>query len=304
MTTSLSPLPPRSLSSYVRELRSAAEGLPQSTDPRMTAGALALRYFSSDTMEVPECVNIAALALAFQERIEVNQITGGAIHLVHGTDLHAVPAEPPRLLRRPWVIEAAKPGEVLFLDTFALGGYELDGTTYLVGLRLPDGIAIAHWNPAWSGEDLNAGVSPDTSPLIDDIDGHHEWTRQAVRFAVTLAVPLEASSSPLARRDMPPGRPQRQGAGASRGRRTEVVRRVYLDQPAPAPSGTPASRTASDSDAPAVLVTVAVSGHLKRQPYGPKGSLRRWIYVTAYEARRWIAPAPLRVVVRARSNSN
>src|ERR1700753_4282786 len=254
-------------------------------------------------MEIPACVNIAALALAFQDRIEITQVTGGAMHLVHATDLHAVPAEPPRLLRRPWLIEAAKPGEVLFLDTFALGGYELDGTTYLVGLRLPDGVAVARWTPSWSGEDLNEGVSPDTSPLIDDIEGHHEWTRQAARFAVILAVLLEAAGSPLARRDITPGRPQRQGAEAS-GQRAEVVRRVYLDQPAQAPSGAHRSRKASDSDSPALPVTVAVSGHLKRQPYGPKGSLRRWIYVTAYEARRWIAPAPLRMVVSARGTTN
>jgi hypothetical protein len=287
----------------VRELRSEAESLRLPDDPRTAAGALALRHFGSTTMEVPACVNIAALALAFQERIEITQVTGGASHLVHATDLHAVPAEPPRLLRRPWLIEAAKPGEVLYLDTFALGGYQIDGTTYLVGLRSPDGVAAARWNPTWSGEDLNEGVSPDSSPLIDDIEGHHEWTRQAARFAVVFAVLLEAAGSPLARRDMTPGRSRQKGAEGRQGQRgDEVVRRVFLDAPAQAPAGAYGGRRASGSESPAVPVTVAVSGHLKRQPYGPKGSLRRWIYVTAYEARRWIAPAPLRLVVTTRPN--
>ena len=40
-----------------------------------------------------------------------------------------------------------------------------------------------------------------------------------------------------------------------------------------------------------------VKGHLKRQPCGPRGSERKLIWVERYEARRWVAPGPVRVVV-------
>jgi hypothetical protein len=58
------------------------------------------------------------------------------------------------------VIETVHPerGEVLFDRTACLGGDQLDGASYLVGLDLPEGIRVARWEPRWSGEDLAEGV--------------------------------------------------------------------------------------------------------------------------------------------------
>ena len=84
--------------------------------------------------------------------------------------------------------------------------------------------------------------------------------------------------------------------GAARPGEGPVVRRVYLDEP-------PARARSSSGDPGGAVegrlgLEVPVRGHLKRQPYGPAQSLRRWVYVESYEARRWIAPRPLRLVVR------
>lgn len=43
-------------------------------------------------------------------------------------------------------------------------------------------------------------------------------------------------------------------------------------------------------------VEASVSGHLKRQAYGPERKLRRWIYVPGYSATRWVSPRQ-RVIV-------
>jgi hypothetical protein len=45
-----------------------------------------------------------------------------------------------------------------------------------------------------------------------------------------------------------------------------------------------------------------VRGHLKRQPFGPRSSQRKWVYVSAYEARRWVSPKPQIVRVRGARN--
>jgi hypothetical protein len=50
------------------------------------------------------------------------------------------------------------------------------------------------------------------------------------------------------------------------------------------------------NEVPTNLDTRAQGG-IKRQAYGPGLSQRKWIYVQGYEARRWIASRPLKIVV-------
>ena len=142
-------------------------------------------------------VNCAGLALSMA-RLTRHELTADAIELVHATDLHTLPAEPPRLLRGAWIIESRRlERRQLFGDTASLGGYVLEGAVYLVGAGYLDGVAVAKWQPHWTGEDLDASVTPDTASwLIDDVDRHTAWARQAARFAVVFAVLLEAVSTP------------------------------------------------------------------------------------------------------------
>lgn len=77
-----------------------------------------------------------------------------------------------------------------------------------------------------------------------------------------------------------------------------IVRRVSLSQ---AHARYLASRTeGSSGEQPKdglKPVETLVRGHLKRQPYGPGRSERKWIYVQEYEARRWVSARPVRVDV-------
>jgi hypothetical protein len=230
-------------------------------------------------------------------RLTRHELTADAIELVHATDLHTLPSEPPRLLRSAWLLESRRPERrALFGDTASLGGYPLEGAIYLVGVGYPDGAAVARWQPRWiGGELLEQTVELDSSPLIDDVDRHHAWARQAARFAVVFSLLLESVSTPLSVEE--PLRTRRQKK-AHNMPPPWVVRRVHLSAPGIMRRSEPvegAQKTSAIGDRQAL--PVQVRGHLKRQPYGPGGTLRRWIYVSSYEARRWVAPRPARIIV-------
>jgi hypothetical protein len=79
------------------------------------------------------------------------------------------------------------------------------------------------------------------------------------------------------------------------------VRHVSLSAPLAVPAGkAPAERTPAAEAAPAgrAADVVAVRGHLKRPRHGAGLAETKWIYVAGYEARRWVAPGPRKVVVR------
>ncbi len=290
----------RSLTETVQQLLRLGGTPPPSLDLRRASAWLALRALGPEaTSTIPAIINCAALAVSMRPRLVVHRLSAGVARTVAETDLHTLPGEPPRLLRGPWLLEARKPEEPLFGDTASLGGYWLDGAAYLVGLGYPDGVRVARWTPRWREEDLEAGVAREDSPLICDVDAHHEWAREAARFCVVLGLLLEAEGSPVEVDDDGEGgqrRARRSRPGGS-GRGEWVVRRVYLSRL------TPARHRASEGPVEAVDLTgrlpaqVPVRGHIKRQPYGPGQSLRRWIYVEGYEARRWVSPKPLRVEV-------
>src|SRR5690606_17665779 len=129
----------------------------------------------------------------------------------------------------------------------------------------------------------------------------HEWAREAARFALVLGLHLQAEGTPVQTKDEGRGRGARSSHGKASGSRDWVVRRVYLDRitRSPEAGSAPASRDAAEGlTEDRIAAVVPVRGHLRRQRYGPKGSLRKWVYVGGYEARRWIAPRPLRVEVR------
>lgn len=274
--------------------------LPPETDLRTAAAALAIKVYSQrPVIEQPALVNTAALALSMP-RLVVHRISPGAVNLVHSTDLHSLPNEPPRLLRGAWIIETKRPdGEPLFGRTVCLAGYHVEGEgIFLQGTDYPDGVFTAKWTPQWAGGDLEAGVVRDTSPLIDDVDRHHEWTRQAARFAVVLGLLLDAEGSPVVAKDETPAGRRQRGTGSGKTQTSWTVRRVFVGRDKvfrAAGASEPAGEGAERRDLSAAVVPVR--GHLKRQPYGPGRSERKWIYVQGYEARRWVAPGPVRVDV-------
>jgi hypothetical protein len=268
-------------------------------DFRVAAATMAATVYGTEALaNAPTLVNCAGLALSMA-RLTRHELTADAIELVHATDLHTLPSEPPRLLRGAWILEARRPERrCLFGDTASLGGYTLDGAVFLLGIGYPDGAVVARWQPHWTGEDLDASVTPDTaSPLIDDValDFPTAWARQAARFAVVLALLLESVSTPLTVEEPP--RARREGARHAGTPAPWVVRRVHLRTPAPVQRMQAGEGARPSAGGDRQALAVEVRGHLKRQPYGPGGTLRRWIYVSSYEARRWVAPRPVSIIV-------
>lgn len=219
-------------------------------------------------------INLAGLAVVSRCAPDVWLCRPSASAIVHDTDLHSIPDAPPRLLRGPGVIEVRRPetGERLWGDYASLGWYDAGGVTMLVGLRYPDGYAVARWTPAWTGQDLEHQL-PDAelgSPLIDSIGEQHEFASSAARYLVVLGLLAEAEHSPLR---------------IELDRQERRTRHIYLDD-------APARPRIAASSAPAEIPGRAaeqrpVSGHLKRQRYGEGRALTKWIYVERYEARRW-----------------
>lgn len=278
-------------------------------DPRMLATAIAAQAWGERfVVEQPAAINLGALAVQTKGRLVAHEIERGARRLVDETDLHALPDESPTLLRGPWVLEVRDPTTARLLETglagrptVSLAGYPLDGAIYLVGRQYPDGITVARWTPKWTGEDIDAGVARDTSPLIDDVDAHHEWARDAARFAVVFGLLLDVAATPL--RVYDPREAHRGKRSLRKGEKKPtpawVTRRVLLDpdrkitERRPEPSG-------EGGDGPRSHLHAElrpVSGFLRRQPHGPDGSLRKLIYVPGFEARRWVAPR-VRVIVK------
>lgn len=293
----------RPLSAFVRDLHTTAHRLGRihPIDVREAAAQVATELHGVQVLaELPELVNVAALALSL-EQLVVHELRPEIPPLVDATDLHSLPDEPPRLLRRAFILESRwQRGEVLFGDTASLGGYALDGVVYLVGLGAAGWARVARWTPHWIGEEIAAGVELETSPLVDDAEAHGGWTREAARFVVVLGLLLDAEGSPTRITD----ESDRPKAAPGQSKKTKpppawVTRTVDLRPPEGTNPDAGAGREGAASPAERAAVQAEVRGHLKRQPFGPGGKLRRWQWVAGYEARRWVAPRPHRVVVTA-----
>lgn len=292
------------LSSLIFDLWRAARAAPEPTLPlREAAAVLATRGYGLETVTAqPALINLAALALSGRERLVVHHLRPSVPRLVAATDLHALPDAPPPLLAGPWLVEVGRPerGERLWGDTWCLGGYLLDGVHYLIGLE-GGGIHVVPWRPRWAGGELAEGVSTERSALIDEglLTEHVTWGREAARFAVILSLLLEAAGAPLREREEDVPRPPRGTPRAAPQARPWTVRRVSLtpeeerDQAArPAGAGVGAAGAEGRVEA-----TVRVRGYLKCQRHGPGNSLKRWIWVEGYAARRWVSPWSTTVVM-------
>ena len=300
----------RTLSAHVHELHAAAKRLPPIEDAKTRIGALAFsRYGEAAVRAMPAVLNVAGLALAMP-RLCVHELRAPVPRLVAETDLHALPSEPPRLLRGGAVlVEVRDPATESIIEaspfpawerTVGLGAYlQPDGLWFIVGLGHPDGIIVSLWRPAWGEADVSAGVLPapadKTDAIVGDVEGYDEWGRDAARTLVVLGLLLDAAETPLRTADEGP-----QLAGRAHGKprpaRPWAVQRVYL-APSPRSAGEGAVEPGAAPREGLELEEVSVRGFLRRQPYGPGNRERRWIYVAEHAARRWVAPRPRRVVV-------
>jgi len=240
---------------------------------------VAAATFGPDTLSlVGGAVNLAALAILSRCTPATWLCRPSAAAIVHDTDLHAIPGAAPKLLREPGIVEVRRPetGERLWGDYASLGWYEIEGATYLLGLRYPNGCAVARWKPQWTGQDLEAQLPTAEigSPTINSIGEHHVFAVQAARFLVVLGLLAEVEEGPLR---------------IELDRRERKTRHVYVHDRLARP------RDAVHSPPPAAEIDGRVAEdrwvkrHLKRQRFGKGLAEVKWIWVEKYEARRWFA---------------
>lgn len=306
-----------SITHHVQRARKVAAALPSlPEDPRLAAAEIAWRTWGADLVSLqPALLNIAALANAMKARLLVHELRAPVPTVIAETDLHALPSEAPKLLRSPVLLEVRDPeheaicagsGMEDWGHTASLAAYELDGAIYLIGLGYPDGARVARWVPRW-GEDLPTESDDErvlqdskTTILGSDREAHDDWAADAIRVLVVLGLLLDAAQTPLTTTDEGPQVAGRTKGGEARPARAWSVRRVYLTQEHRARrDGNRGADGARGADG-LTAAEVEVRGHLKRQPHGPGGALRRWVYVDGYAARRWIAPRPVKVIVAGR----
>jgi hypothetical protein len=281
-------------------------------DANVSARDLAIFRFGEIAVdEIPALVDAAQAVLASGNRIIVHQTRPAVCRLVDETDLHSVPAEPPPLLRRPFIVEARRPdaNERLFGNVASVVGYPDGAAINLFWSTYPEADGyVVRWEPRWAELELGEGPPVRPSPLIGDLqDGSGSLTiaGEAARFLVILGLLLEADNAPLRINDEDRqlatpahGRGKAKGAGSTKGKWS--TRHLFLDDRRP-------GRNTQTTTQPSRLPTLAdrfpkdsaVKAHLKRQPYGAGLSKTRWIWVDRYEARRWVAPGTVRLVVEA-----
>lgn len=130
--------------------------------------------------------------------------------------------------------------------------------------------------------------------FIDDVVGHREDTIKMVIFALTLGALLEAEGTPLTTRSV------RQEAGATRRKYGKPkkplvwsVSQVGL-KPQPVSEKEATEPTESSDMSGRHAEKVRVRGFLRRQPFGPARTERKWVYVASFESTRYKGDNPKR----------
>lgn len=245
-------------------------------------------------IDEPALVNCAALAISMP-RIESTEITRGVCHLIDETDMHDLPDAPPSFLTRPRIIETRDETYSLFADVASLGIYDLDGMTFIVMLAYSGAAIVEKVRDPW-GKKISKLRYDDARAQNEKI--RRDYMTEALRFLTVLSVLLEAERTPVEVGKVFEKKKEKRKAEAL-GIQKPLVERVYLSkryENAGSSTGSSAIE-ASGNIKGRISADVTVRGHLKRQRYGEGSALTKWIYVDAFESRRWIKPAPRKTIV-------
>lgn len=268
-------------------------------DFRVAAATVAMQGWGpSMVREEPIFVNLGALALAMGTQPLIHELRQDALNLIESTDLRSVPREPPALLRSALIIEAG--GACLFGSTTDLGIYQVpDGRYGILGYTGRDmhgDVVFALWKPRWTNDDLtDPNIIPPVSP--DELEPFNGWAQDAIRFVLIYGLLLEAEKTPIVAENKPQPRKRSVKIKDQEHGRSGWVRRYISLTTRPVTSHESQQAIGEGTDG-RVARWRQVTGHLKRQVFGPGRSGRRWIYVEAFESRRWMAPAPRMVIVK------
>ena len=287
------------ITKLIAPLRKIVERLPANlkTLPLGSLGAaIAAEHYGNSLIEIqPLFISLGALAFKSKGQPSTYMMRPSASRLVEETDLCSIPTEAPPLLRCPGVVEARRPetGERLWGDVVSLAWYEAAGpereppqlmpTIFLLGLRWPDGIFVARWQPAWTGEDLDMQLpAPDWgASLLDSLDAfeHYRLAKAAARFLVILGLLEQVENGPL-------------NFEIDKTTRTRQVRPRDLSAKGfrPTPIQSQPLVQAPLDPATRVLGDTLVRGHLRLSRVGEGRSKIRWNYIHKHQSKRWFAP--------------
>lgn len=281
------------LDAIVKPLRPLIDRLPKEMPVRQASALVVTQHYGELTTANAALINVGVLAVLSRGRPPVYHCRPSASRVVHETDLHSIPDEPPPLLRAPGIIEARRPetGERLWGDVASIGWYLLDGaqhdpprllpSIFLVGARYPDGVIVSRWSPAWTGEDLDEQMPhPDWgSSLIESVEvmEHHRFAREVARYLTIFGLLEQVKNGPL--------RFELDKDGRTRAVRPKDLSARGLREP-------PRSRPepAESLDPARVLSETTVRGHLRRFRVGEGRQKVEWRYIDDFRARRWFGP--------------
>lgn len=307
----------------VRLRKFAKENLKPKPEERQRAAGFLARIVAPNDEKASEPTSSAyhhgALTLAFEHRVVVHQLRKTAVRLVTGTRLRSAPTEAPRLLKKPWLIETARPneGERLFGDVYALAGYfapEHQAWVLIGWHALPDGRVMsdgALWRQKYipmSEESLNelnlewrdgAWVATNDDPEEIRRAEVQTWGDQAVNFATVFGILLETDNAPLRIRDerspLPKLHPARREAPLPSD--AWLIRQVYLEEQRPRREHRESAVSVPLDKEGKELAEVQVTGHLKRQRIGQGREQIKWIWIHTYGSHRWSSTNPVKIVV-------
>jgi hypothetical protein len=255
--------------------------------------------------ENPTLCALPALALLLPEPRVRHEIRPSAAALINGTALHSLPDVLPSLLRMPGVAEVRRPAsECLYGNVAGIGWFEFEGWFYVVATREPYGVAVFILKPQWwrkSLDDLAAQEERsrvDVHPIAPDVFAQYGSSGvDALRWLITFGLLLDADRQPLEIRDAAAERPRKaKKFGQARSGSWIVRRYVHLDGHARSTEPGDGERSARSTEG-LVSVTSRIRGHLKRHRCGPGHAETKWIYVSDYDARRYVADRPHDLVV-------
>jgi hypothetical protein len=238
------------------------------------------------------------LRIALGDPLVVHRITEGVCQKVMCVRIENLPGEFPIFLRKPFLIEA-KEGKYLFDDIHSIGGYIGDGGIFtIIGY---DGIntIVIHCKDAFSEAASIDEINYD--PITEKAAVGTAKARKVLPFLTILSLMLEAERSPIAvdaggkkarkRAKGKVGKPGMMGSW--------MERRIYIDGRY---QGEKREGDPSPIDKEGLTKTdVFIQGFLRHQPYGPKSSLRKWIYIEGFESSRWTKAGDVRVTVGLRN---
>lgn len=280
---------------------------PVSENLAQVATFVALKRYGAQILgQAPALANIVGLTLSMlmnYSRLKVSQIRPAAARLARDTEIRSLPSETPKALRRAWLWEVRNPEtERLFGDTVSVAGYWFGDTCHIIGQQYPDGIRVVSWHPQWGASDPETGSN---QPISDKETGflakgtfedHQQWSKDAIRFCLSMGILLEAYESPLSVRKEDGKKNTGRAKGQPLKENEWTTDHVYLTvEPKPRPLQK--ENIPPKPNPNAVAETVIVKGYLKRQRFGARNAEIRWVWVAPYEAIRWHSDKPKRSII-------